>query len=103
MVERRSPKPDVVGSSPTWPGSSESPRDVASVRSVKAKGVQGATMKKIIQFFKDSYAELSKVVWPSKDDVIASTKIVVVSTVAVALVLGLIDFLIVLGIEVIFR
>ncbi|GAB6277642.1 MAG: preprotein translocase subunit SecE [Rectinema sp.] len=60
-------------------------------------------MKKIIQFFKDCYAELSKVVWPSKDDVIASTKIVVISTVAVALVLGLIDFLIVLGIEVVFR
>lgn len=60
-------------------------------------------MKKIIQFFKDCYAELSKVVWPSKDDVIASTKIVVISTVAVALVLGLIDFLIVLGIGVVFR
>ncbi len=53
-------------------------------------------MKKIIQFFKDSYAELSKVVWPSKDEVIASTKLVIISTVAVALILGLIDFLIVL-------
>ena len=41
-------------------------------------------MKKIIQFFKDSYAELSKVVWPSKDEVIASTKIVIISTVAVS-------------------
>jgi len=71
--------------------------------SVKAKGVQGATMKKSFKFFKDSYAELSKVVWPSKDDVIASTRIVVISTVVVALMLGLIDFLIVLGIDVIFR
>jgi preprotein translocase subunit SecE len=71
--------------------------------SEKAKGVQGAATKKIIQFFKDSYAELAKVVWPSKEDVIASTKIVVISTVAVALVLGLIDFLLVLGIEVVFR
>jgi len=43
------------------------------------------------------------VVWPSKDDVIASTRIVIVSTIVVALVLGLIDFLIVLGIDVIFR
>jgi len=42
-------------------------------------------------------------VWPSKDDVIASTRIVVISTVVVALMLGLIDFLIVLGIDVIFR
>lgn len=60
-------------------------------------------MNKIIQFFKDSYAELSKVVWPSKEDVISSTKVVVISTIAMALVLGLIDFLLVAGIEVVFR
>jgi preprotein translocase subunit SecE len=60
-------------------------------------------MQKIIQFFKDSYAELGKVVWPSKDDVIASTKVIVVSTIIVALVLGLMDFVFVAGIELIFR
>ncbi len=60
-------------------------------------------MKKIIQFFKESYAELAKVVWPSKEDVISSTKVVIFSTVAVALVLGLIDFLLVLGIEAVFK
>ena len=60
-------------------------------------------MKKIVQFFKDSYAELTKVVWPSKEDVISSTKVVVVSTLIMALVLGLIDMLLVAGIEVIFR
>jgi preprotein translocase subunit SecE len=65
--------------------------------------MQGAAMKKIVQFFKDSYAELAKVVWPSKEDVLASTKVVVVSTVVMALVLGLIDFLLVAGIEVVFR
>ncbi|MDX9783416.1 MAG: preprotein translocase subunit SecE [Spirochaetia bacterium] len=60
-------------------------------------------MKKIVQFFKESYAELAKVVWPSKEDVISSTKVVIFSTVAVALVLGLIDFLLVLGIEAVFK
>ncbi|MBL8968790.1 MAG: preprotein translocase subunit SecE [Spirochaetaceae bacterium] len=60
-------------------------------------------MKKIVQFFKDSYAELRKVVWPSKDDVIASVKVVVVSTLVMAVVLGLIDFLLVAGIDLIFR
>jgi preprotein translocase subunit SecE len=90
MVERRSPKPDVEGSSPSWP--------VASLFED-----QGAVMKKIIQFFKESYAELAKVVWPSKEDVISSTKVVIFSTVAVALVLGLIDFFLVLGIEAVFR
>ncbi|TXT48871.1 MAG: preprotein translocase subunit SecE [Spirochaetes bacterium] len=60
-------------------------------------------MKKIVQFFKDSYAELAKVVWPSRDDVVSSTKVVVISVVFMALVLGLIDFLLVMGIEVVFR
>jgi preprotein translocase subunit SecE len=60
-------------------------------------------MKKIIQFFKDSYAELRKVVWPTKEDVIASTKVVIISTIATAIVLGLIDFLLVAGIDLIFR
>jgi preprotein translocase subunit SecE len=60
-------------------------------------------MKKIIQFFKDSYAELRKVVWPSKEDVISSVKVVVVSTIVVACILGLFDLLFVSGIDFIFR
>jgi preprotein translocase subunit SecE len=60
-------------------------------------------MKKIIQFFKDSYAELRKVVWPGREDVVASTKVVLVSTLVMALVLGLIDYVLVIGIDVIFR
>ena len=58
---------------------------------------------KFTQFFKDSYAELRKVVWPSKEDVIASTKVVLVSTVAMATILGFIDYLLVVGIDVLFR
>jgi preprotein translocase subunit SecE len=60
-------------------------------------------VKKIVQFFKDSYAELRKVVWPSREDVIASTKVVLLSTLVMAVMLGLIDFLLVSGIDVIFR
>ena len=60
-------------------------------------------MKKIIQFFKDSYAELRKVIWPSKEDVLASVKVVVLSTIAMALILGLVDLILVAGIDLIFR
>ncbi len=60
-------------------------------------------MSKIVQFFKDSYAELRKVVWPSREDVVASTKVVIVSTVIVAFCLGLLDFLLVRGIDLLFR
>jgi len=59
-------------------------------------------MKKVIQFIKESYAELKKVVWPGRDDVISSVKVVIVSTVIVAAVLGLIDFLLLLGIRALF-
>lgn len=60
-------------------------------------------MKKIIQFFKDCVAELKKVVWPSRDDVVASVKVVVVSTILMALVLGFMDFVFVAGIDFIFK
>ena len=60
-------------------------------------------MKKIIQFFKDCVSELKKVVWPSKDDVMASVKVVVVSTIVMALALGFMDFVFVAGIDFIFK
>ncbi|MBO5117740.1 MAG: preprotein translocase subunit SecE [Treponema sp.] len=48
-------------------------------------------MSKVIQFFRESKAELKKVVWPTKDDVISSIKVVIVSTIVMAVVLGLLD------------
>jgi preprotein translocase subunit SecE len=59
-------------------------------------------MKKVIQFIKESYAELKKVVWPGRDDVVSSVKVVLVSTVIVAAVLGLIDVLLLFGIRALF-
>ena len=91
MVERRSPKPQVVGSKPTAP--------VCMYPPLKRKGIN---MKKIIQFFKESYAELRKVVWPGRDDVISSVKVVLISTLVVAAVLGVIDMLLLFGINSIF-
>jgi len=59
-------------------------------------------MNKVIQFFKDSYGELRKVIWPSRENVIASVKVVLVSTVIVAAFLGLVDFILVRGIDLFF-
>jgi len=56
-------------------------------------------MAKVIQFFKESRAELKKVVWPTKDDVVSSIKVVIISTIIVALILGLLD----LGFSELFR
>jgi preprotein translocase subunit SecE len=56
-------------------------------------------MAKLFQFIKESKAELKKVVWPTKQDVFASIKVVVISTVIVAIILGLLD----LGFTALFR
>ncbi len=49
-------------------------------------------MKKITVFFKECVGELRKVNWPTKDDVIISTKTVVVSVLAISIILGLLDY-----------
>ncbi len=59
-------------------------------------------MKKIILFFQESFAELKKVTWPGRDEVISSTKVVLVSTIVIAAVLGLVDFLLVQLVDLIF-
>ncbi|MFP4483818.1 MAG: preprotein translocase subunit SecE [Spirochaetaceae bacterium] len=59
-------------------------------------------MRKMISFFKDSYAELKKVVWPSREEVGSSTRVVLVSVALFAIVLGIVDFLFLTGIDLIF-
>ncbi|MBP5569129.1 MAG: preprotein translocase subunit SecE [Treponema sp.] len=49
-------------------------------------------MAKVFQFFRESKAELKKVVWPSAQDVLSSLKVVLISTIIIAAVLGLFDW-----------
>jgi len=50
-------------------------------------------MRKIILFFQESFAELKKVTWPSRDEATASTRVVLVSVIIIAAILGLVDFI----------
>ena len=59
-------------------------------------------MGKIVQFVKESYAELRKVIWPGREDVISSVKVVLISTAIIAAILGLVDVLLLLGVQAIF-
>ncbi|MDR0639198.1 MAG: preprotein translocase subunit SecE [Spirochaetaceae bacterium] len=59
-------------------------------------------MKKIVKFVRESVAELKKVIWPSREDVISSVKVVLVSTVLIAVVLGVVDVLLLLGMDLLF-
>ena len=56
----------------------------------------------LLQFGRQAYTELKKVVWPGFDDVVSSIKVVLLSTLFVAIVLGLLDWLFVSGMNLIF-
>ena len=49
-------------------------------------------MSKVGQFLRETKAELKKVVWPSREDFVSSVIVVIISTVLIAIVLGLLDF-----------
>ena len=71
MVERRPPKPEVEGSSPS------SPADY---------------MKFIRTYFSDVKIELKKVSWLSKNEMLGSTLVVCVFSIIVAIFLFVVDF-----------
>jgi preprotein translocase subunit SecE len=50
-------------------------------------------LERIKSFFREVKTELKKVVFPSRDEVIGSTKVVVVMVFIIAMFLGIIDFL----------
>ena len=88
-LEHWSPKPGVVGSNPTWPA--------GTLGSCKEQ-----SMKKIGRYFRECWLEMKKVSWPTRQVVIHSTWIVILSTIAFAVVLGLVDTLLGLGLDLIF-
>jgi len=59
-------------------------------------------MSKIVQFLKECVAELRKVVWPTREDVIAAVKVVLVSTVVIAVLPGVLDAVLVAGVNLVF-
>ena len=59
-------------------------------------------MKRIVQFVKESHAELRKVIWPGREDVISSVKVVLISVTIISLALWLVDILLLMGIRALF-
>jgi len=51
-------------------------------------------LKKVFNFLKESRAELKKVNWPSRDEVLTSTRVVIISIFIIAGVIALIDYVI---------
>lgn len=59
-------------------------------------------MAKVFDFFKDCGNELKRVTWPTRDDVVSSVKVVLVSTIIIAVILGALDFLFSAGMSLVF-
>ncbi len=59
-------------------------------------------MKKIKVFIMESYGELKKVVWPGRESVMASARVVMISTAVMAAFFGLVDYLLSQGILALF-
>ena len=59
-------------------------------------------MKKLFKFCKECVAELRKVTWPSRSEVLSSVKVVFISTVVVAVILGLLDWVFTQGMNLVF-
>ena len=54
---------------------------------------------KFIDYIKDTQAEMKHVSWPTRRQALAFTVIVIVISVAVALILGFFDYIFTLGLE----
>ncbi len=59
-------------------------------------------MLKLKQYVKDTMAELRKMSWPSKDELIGSTVVTVVVSVIIAVFIGIVDRVLVILMKAIF-
>ena len=62
----------------------------------------GDVLKKIEKYLKETMAELRKMTWPSKDELIGSTIVTVVVSLIVAIFIGIVDRALLLAIQTIF-
>ncbi len=59
-------------------------------------------MEKITKFLKEVRAELRKVTWPTKDELIGSTIVTIVVSLIVAIFIGIVDRILSIGVRSIF-
>lgn len=59
-------------------------------------------MEKILKFLKEVSAELRKVTWPTKDELVGSTMVTIVVSLIVAIFIGIVDRILTLIVHTIF-
>ena len=60
-------------------------------------------MKKFFRYLKECRLEMKKVAWPNRATILSSTKIVLITTVIFAILLGLVDFLLMRVVHLLFN
>ncbi len=60
-------------------------------------------MKKFFRYLKECRLEMKKVAWPNRATILSSTKIVLITTVIFAVLLGLVDFLLMRVVHLLFN
>ncbi len=83
MAERRTPNPDAGGSSPSWPANR-----------VGKEGMEDEKLAVILtikQFFREIKAELKKVTWSGRKQVMSGTIAVIILSIIIAVFLSVID------------
>lgn len=60
-------------------------------------------LEKIKRFLKEVVAELRKVTWPTKDELVGSTIVVIVVSLVVAIFIGIVDRILGYGVQALFR
>lgn len=61
------------------------------------------TWEKILQFFREVRVEIKKVTWPTRKETLASTVVVLITSIIIGAFLGIVDFLLSSGVERILR
>lgn len=80
MVERRSPKPSVGGSSPSWPA-------ICGIKN------GSEIMNKLITYYRLAREELNKVIFPTKEQRRNAFISVLIVVSAISIFLALVDFI----------
>lgn len=69
---------------------------------VEKAGLALSKIEKFLQFLKEVRSEVTKITWPSRDEIKGATIVVIIVCIFVALVIWLIDSIIKLGVEAVF-
>jgi len=59
-------------------------------------------VQKVIRFLKETRTELTKVTWPTKNEIIGSTIVTVVVSIVLSVFIGIVDFILDKGVRAIF-